>query len=66
MVFRGDEEETKKQLGLCGLPGYCGLVEIEEHLGVKIELWPQFRIGGSLWPSGKLLGQFMIEKHIAT
>jgi hypothetical protein len=41
-----------------GLPGYCGLVEREEKLGFVLETWPQYRIGGSLWPSGEILGMW--------
>eukprot|EP00392_Amoebophrya_sp_AT5.2_P014094 g14232.t1 len=43
------------------LPGYCGLVDRHKLLGFEIEAWPQFRIGGSLWPSGALLGKWLLE-----
>lgn len=48
-----------------GLPGYCGIVteDIFEFgaLSLKIEAWPNFRIGGSLWPSGLLLAHALVE-----
>ncbi|CAD7950949.1 unnamed protein product [Amoebophrya sp. A25] len=43
------------------LPGYCGMVERKKILGFELEAWPQFRIGGSLWPSGSLLAQWLRE-----
>lgn len=51
-------QEGQDALTKGGLPGYCGLVEREVRMGFQIELWPQFRIGGSLWPSGEVLGQW--------
>ncbi|CAD7945060.1 unnamed protein product [Amoebophrya sp. A120] len=45
------------------LPGYCGMVDRQKVLGFELEAWPQFRIGGSLWPSGALLGQWLKEKQ---
>lgn len=56
------EEGSSDHLS-AGLPGYCGLVERKNLMGFSIELWPQFRIGGSLWPSGALLARFLCEEQ---
>lgn len=53
----------------CGLPGYIGLVDTESidvglNAPLRIESWPQFRIGTSLWPCGALLARALASNHI--
>jgi len=59
----GVNETANSLLQATGLPGYCGVVEQQDNIlgSFKLELWPQYRIGGSLWPSGYLLAKFLRE-----
>jgi len=48
-----------------GLPGYVGLVKRDEFrfkdLTIRIETWPDYRIGSIAWPSGMLLARALAE-----
>jgi len=62
-----------------GLPGYVGLVRQDDFefktMTLKLETWPDYRIGSTAWPSGMLLARALAEgeaflpdvkgKHIA-
>jgi len=61
MVIDTGTKSGKALIDATGLPGYCGAVERKKNVmgSIELELWPQFRIGGSLWPSGFLLAHFL-------
>eukprot|EP00419_Tripos_fusus_P049274 CAMPEP_0172820286 /NCGR_PEP_ID=MMETSP1075-20121228/15160_1 /TAXON_ID=2916 /ORGANISM="Ceratium fusus, Strain PA161109" /LENGTH=228 /DNA_ID=CAMNT_0013660929 /DNA_START=139 /DNA_END=825 /DNA_ORIENTATION=+ len=48
-----------------GMPGYSGLVKNETigfgQITLQIETWPDYRIGASHWPSGRLLAKALAE-----
>ena len=52
-----------------GLPGYIGCVEREEmNFGVVqlvVETWPEYRIGSSHWPSGRLLAKALSDPAVS-
>lgn len=48
-----------------GLPNYVGLINQDEmsfgSVQLRMETWPNYRIGSSIWPSGALLGKALAE-----